>query len=249
MDTESESALGALLVASDHVIIEQVSRSLNQLAAATEVAKDLQTALRLLSTRKFEAVIVDLQLGESGVTVLERLRLAPSNRTTVVFAISGSPEESKRAFEAGSNFILDRPVDSESAIRTFKAAYGLMVRERRRYFRCPLQTLASLCADGEEEIPCQTTNISEGGMALANVHSLKPGTKVSARFRLPHNELEFALESEVCWYDPRGRIGLQFSCPPEETSLRLKEWLARRVEERLPEAIAFQFRNATPHAD
>ena len=149
MSSKPASALAALLVSNDAVISEQISGLLRKLAASTLVSNDLQTALRLLSTRKFEAIVVDLQLGESGLAVLEKVRASPSNRTTVVFAISGSLEDTKKAFEAGSNFVIDRPIVTAAAVRTFKAAYSLIVRERRRYFRCRIQGSAHLRVEGE----------------------------------------------------------------------------------------------------
>ena len=64
------------------------------LAASTEVCTDIPNAIRLVNTRKFETVVVDLKLGEQSRSVLERVRLSPSNHTTVAFAITRSANES-----------------------------------------------------------------------------------------------------------------------------------------------------------
>jgi len=90
----SESAVRALLVSSDPPTIEQLSQSLQELAASTEVCTDIPNAIRLVNTRKFETVVVDLKLGEQSRSVLERVRLSPSNHTTVAFAITRSAKES-----------------------------------------------------------------------------------------------------------------------------------------------------------
>ena len=90
----SESAVRALLVSSDPPTIEQLSQSLQELAASTEVCTDIPNAIRLVNTRKFETVVVDLKLGEQSRSVLERVRLSPSNHTTVAFAITRSANES-----------------------------------------------------------------------------------------------------------------------------------------------------------
>ncbi len=110
MNFGSESAVRALLVSNDPQIIEQLSKSLQELAAATEVCTDVPSAIRLVNTRRFETVVVDLKLGEQSKTILERVRLSPSNHTTVAFAITDSTQESAIAFEAGSNFVLERPL-------------------------------------------------------------------------------------------------------------------------------------------
>ena len=99
-----ESAVRALLVSGDPPTIDQLSKSLNELAAATEVCSDLPTAIRLVNTRKFETVVVDLKLGEQTKAILERVRFSPSNHTTVAFAITESTKESAAAFAGRQQF-------------------------------------------------------------------------------------------------------------------------------------------------
>src|SRR5438445_7565146 len=120
--SSSESAVRALLVSGDPPTIEQLSKSLQELAASTEVGTDIPSAIRLVNTRKFETVVVDLKLGEPSKAILERVRLSPSNHTTVAFAITDNTKQSAMAFEAGSNFVLERPLSAISVGRTLKAA-------------------------------------------------------------------------------------------------------------------------------
>ena len=51
----------------------------------------------VLKHRKFDAVIVDFQLGPESGTVLDQLRLSASNRTTVTLGISGGETASSVA--------------------------------------------------------------------------------------------------------------------------------------------------------
>jgi len=138
----AESSVRALLVSDDPLTIRQISEPLRELAATTEVCTDIPSAIRLVNTRKFETVVVDLKIGEQSRTILERVRLSPSNHTTVAFAITDSTKQSAMAFAAGSNFVLERPLSAISVGRTLKAAYGLIIRERLRYsvvrFQSPL---------------------------------------------------------------------------------------------------------------
>ena len=77
---KSSASLGlALLVSNDRDAIEQLVDCMKQLAIAVEVCTDVSIALRMLDRRKFEVVIVDLQLGEPTSAVLERLRRSPSS--------------------------------------------------------------------------------------------------------------------------------------------------------------------------
>src|SRR5437870_10328768 len=72
----AESSVRALLVSDDPLTIRQISEPLRELAATTEVCTDLPTAIRLVNTRKFETVVVDLKLGEQTKAILERVRFS-----------------------------------------------------------------------------------------------------------------------------------------------------------------------------
>lgn len=240
-----EMPLRALLVSNDPVTIEQLSRSLQEMAASTEVCTDISSATLVLNTRKFETVVVDLKLGEQTREVLERIRLSPSNHTTVAFAITEGTRESAKAFEAGSNFVLERPLSPASIGRTLKAAYGLIVCERLRYFRCPISIPAAIREPHAKEIHCQAVNISEGGMAITTPAPLKAGTEVSVQFTIPGQGIDITAQSEICWSDEKGRAGLRFLAPSPEQRSELREWLSRRLEESLPESVALKFRQAT----
>lgn len=239
--SSAESPVRALLISNDLVTIEQLSRSLKELAASTEIASDITSATRLLNKRKFETVVVDLRLGEQAKEVLEKVRLSPSNHTTVAFAITENTKESAQAFEAGSNFVLERPLSPTSVGRTLKAAYALIVRERLRYFRCPTSIPTVVC-DDNKKIDCHAVNISEGGMAITTPVPLKPGTHVSVKFTIPDPEIEITAQSEICWSDEKGRAGLRFITPSPERVPELREWLLRMLERSLPESVALKFR-------
>jgi CheY-like chemotaxis protein len=244
-DSSSEfagSKVYALLLSGNPTIIRQLTESLQQLATSTLVCSDVPSALRVLDTRKFEAIVVDLELGEQTRAVLERVRLSPSNRTTVTFAITGSKEEMQMAFDAGSNFVLERPLSVASISRTLKAAYGLIMRERRRYFRCPVTIPAAMRGENMGEVACQAVNISEGGMAISTPVPLKPGAHVGVEFTLPGAAAGFTAKSEICWYNEAGRAGLQFVGLSPQQQSGLQEWLSHRLEEMLPESVTNKFR-------
>jgi ActR/RegA family two-component response regulator len=236
-----------LLVSNDPVTVQQLTEAMHQLALHPEVCFEVPSALRLLSNQKFEAVIVDLLLGESAQAILEEVRISRSNRTAVVFTISGTHAGSAGAFRAGSSFVLERPLSMALITRMLKAAYGLIVRERRRYFRCPVSVPADIRRAASNDIRCQTLNISEGGMAMTVPVPLKSGQLVSVHFQLPGRPFQFETQSFVCWSDDQGRAGLQFASPAGVWKSELQEWLSQRLEDSLPEAVAEKFRRANEY--
>jgi CheY-like chemotaxis protein len=239
----SESIVRALVISNDALVIKQVSEPLRDLAASTEVCGDIHDAIPFMSARKFEALVVDLTSTAHGRKILQQVRLSPSNRTAVAFAVTDGTKQSAVAFDAGTNFVLERPLSPMSVCRTLKAAYALIVRERLRYFRCPVSISAIIRMEDAGEIRCESLNISEGGMAIMTSVPLKPGSRVTVRFTLPGQSDTFAARSEVCWCDKESRVGLRFLAPSSEQKSELKEWLGQRLEDSLPESVASKFRS------
>jgi hypothetical protein len=227
----------ALLVCKDAASVQSLSEGMHRLAIAFDVCEDVGLALRILNRKKFEAVIVDLGL-QQAEQVLEQVRLSASNRTAVTFAIIAP--RAPVTFPTQPNFVLEKPLSAGVVDRTLKAAFGLIVRERRRYFRCPTAIPAAIQRDGKEE-SCHLANISEGGVALTELPSLKPGAQVTVLFTLPGLLFRFVVESEVCWYDENGRAGLRWLAIPFEHQSALQGWLAAKLEEDFPESVARQF--------
>lgn len=242
----SPSIAGVLVVSNDAVTIAQLNESMGKLAMSSEICPEVPTALGLLNSQKFEAVMVDFKLGQAQA-IIEKIRLSPSNRTAVIFAISDSDAETATAYKTGSNFVLRRPLSPSSIDRNMRVAYGLIVRERRRYFRCPVETPA-IISKADAEIRGQTVNISEGGIAISTSVPLGPGIKVQVEFTLPGNKTRFVVDAAVCWCKDT-YLGLQFTSLSPEVSTELQEWLARRLEESLPSSVTDKFRNieGAPH--
>src|ERR1017187_7195790 len=185
----------ALLASADPVTIQQFSHALQELSISPDVCREVPASLRLLNCRKFDAVIVDLQLGEQCGLILDEVHLSPSNRTAVTFAISGSDAEGT-AFRKRSEFVFERPLSTASIRDTLKPAYGLILRERRRYFRCPTSMPVVILRRTMAEVRCQSLNISEGGMAVNTFVPLSAEEDVQVQFTLPDHITLLLAKSE-----------------------------------------------------
>jgi diguanylate cyclase (GGDEF)-like protein/PAS domain S-box-containing protein len=232
----------ALLVSADQVAIQQLSHALQQSSISPDVCQEVPAAIRLLNYRKFDAVIVDLQLGKQSGMVLGEVRLSPSNRTAVTFTISGSDAECT-AFRKESEFVFERPLSAKSIEGTLKPAFGLILRERRRYFRCPLSIPVSVRRSTMPDVRCCCVNISEGGMAVSTSVALSPGEDVQVQFTLPGHKEPFLAESKICW-SKTGHLGVRFVSFSQGHKSELQGWLSRKLEETLPELVAGKLRKA-----
>jgi len=229
----------ALLASADPFTIQKLSHALQELSIAPDVCQDLSASIRLLNSRKLDAVIVDLQLGEQSALFLEEVHLSPSNRTAVTFVISGSDAEDP-AFRRKADFVFKRPLSAQSIRNTLKLAYGLILRERRRYFRCPISIPVTILRQSMPEVRCDSVNISEGGMAVSTFVPLTPGEEVQVRFALPGHEVTFLAESRICWLKT-GHLGIRFVSLSQEHESELQDWLSQKLQETLPEFVARKF--------
>jgi hypothetical protein len=229
----------ALLVSSDPIAIRQVSDALEEFSISPDVCQEPPAARTLLTRRKFDAIIVDLRLGKDAGLILDEVRLSPSNRTAVTFAIRDEGG-GDAALQGKSSFVFDRPLSADSICNTLKPAYGMILRERRRYFRCPVSIQVVIQRRGMAEVRCQSINISEGGVAVHTLVTLDPGEEVVVQFALPGNGTVFSAESTICWWK-ESHLGVRFLSLPQERKTELQSWLSRKLEETLPEVVAEKF--------
>lgn len=138
--------------------------------------------------------------------------------------------------------MLEIPLNDESIRHTLKVAYGSIVRERRRYFRHSVDVPVVLGRAGAPEMYARTRNVSECGMALSTSMPLPAGLQATVQFTLPDPILPITADCRVCWSKPNGDAGLSFSFLPYEKASELQAWLARKLEQQLPQAVTDQFR-------
>lgn len=241
-DAASQKPTGtALVVSEDMAVIEQLSKPLQQFAIEIRVCSDLDKAAEMLDSRKFEAVIIDLVLGYRATRLLQHVHESPSNRTAVTFAITSSREEAGLALQRGAHFLLERPLSAESLAHTVRAAYGSILRERRRYFRYPITVPVLVRRSGNPQLPGQMVNVSERGVALKTPVSLVAGSDASVQFVLPDLSVPINAEAKVCWSNELGHAGLQFMALPADAGSKLSTWLAERLEQQLPKNVTEKF--------
>jgi PilZ domain len=158
------------------------------------------------------------------------LRRTASNRNSVTFAILNGHTSTREAFQMGANFVLQKPVSAVSATRCFGAAIGLMSRERRRYFRHPVEIPTTLVFGEGQHLKATATNLSEGGMAVFFRGKLPKGGLSNVAFRLPGGEIPLEPKAQIAWIDGSGRAGLRFIELPAKIRDQLDSWLTAQPE-------------------
>jgi len=233
-DPEQSNGVKVLLVSDDIDDIETLCHAMEQVAIHADVCSDIDSATRKLCHSKFEAMVVDLKDETRALELIKKPRCMTSHGALLVLAILNDSHQMPRAFRAGASFTLVKPFTQGILMHTLKAAYPLMVRERRRSYRCPIRLPVSVSAPARSGFTADSINISQGGMALASSALLRVGERVTLKFTLPDAERPARIDGEVCWTDERGRVGLEFVQIPATVSEQLQSWLAARLEECLP---------------
>jgi len=220
----------SLLLTGDADIIRTLRPTLEKLSIGVEVCGEARKAGQILVSEKFDAIIVDCDDLRGGTEILRELRTTPSNKNSVAFAVlNGKNTTTQQAFGMGVNFVLQKPVTSLNAARCFTAALSFMERERRRYFRQAIELSVRVIL-GEEDWKAKSTNISEGGMALAVPAKLPEGCTPRLCFVLPGRKIALDIKSELAWADAHGIAGFRFLDVPPETQELLEQWLAEQIQ-------------------
>lgn len=221
--------LQSLLVTRDPQVIRVLRPTLEQLSIGVEVCRGARSGNEILLSEKFDGVIVDCDDLQGGLEVLGGLKKGTSNQNSVVFALLNGTT-TQRAFELGANFVLQKPISSLNATRCFNAAIGFMIRERRRYFRHPVEINVKLGFGDGKEVAATATNLSEGGMAIYHRGKLPKHGLSKVVFALPGRSASVECKAQIAWADGSGHAGIRFGQMSAVAREQLDRWLSEEME-------------------
>ena len=218
-------ALISLLLSRDQQVIGVIRTALQKVAVEVEICRGARSGCEILSSEKFDAVIVDCDDLQGGLDVLQNLRHGQSNRNSVTFAILNGKTTTHEAFELGAQFVLQKPISPSAAARCFITALGFMEREQRRYFRRPVEMATLVISNLGQELKVTATNVSEGGMAITFRGKWLKGVVSKVSFTLP-GEPAMETKAQLAWVDGSGHAGLRFSELSQSSRQKLERWVS-----------------------
>jgi len=184
-----------------------------------------------LREEHFDAIIFDLAEDESDAAeILRSARKSSLNRTILAITVVNGGANVRDHFSLGTNFLLFRPVTTERARASLRAASALMGRERRRKVRLPVHSKATIDSAGLENGQATLLDLSEEGTAIQSERKFPPSCKVYFKFELPEQAALVQLSAEVVWQDSTGRVGMRFVGVPQSSRRLLREWLGGAFE-------------------
>ena len=99
-----------------------------------------------------------------------------------------------------------------------------MLENRRRHVRVPLRTEV-LCTNDSTSVHGMTWNLSQGGILIDTMCSLKAGDEVRLSFRLPLSGKQIDGIGQVAWVS-ENRQGIRFTKMNSQSSSAIKDFIA-----------------------
>jgi len=217
--------LKSLLLCRDPLVLQTLERLLTEMGVEVEVCSEIEFGMEMFSHRRFDAVIVDMEMRGAG-DVMKSLRRTSHNRNMVTFALIDGRASLKTAFEMGANFVVHKPISPERAKLTMRAAHNLMRRDRRNLGRQNLQVIASLSFESGREVQAVVTDLSDTGMSVLMAEPPPGDRNVRLTLPLPGTRKTIEGWGELVWMDEQGRAGIRFVKLPQISQRELlAEWL------------------------
>ncbi|HZU22901.1 MAG TPA: PilZ domain-containing protein [Terriglobales bacterium] len=232
-------ALECLVVVREPKLQRALSGLLTGLGVHTRMVPDPEQATKAISESRLDAVIVDCCDFADGPKFIRSMRKLPANAHSITFAILPPSATSKARTETEAHFILQQPLSLDLITRSLRAARNLMLQEKRRFFRYPVNLPVSLVSAGEE-LKARCTNVSAGGMALASHPVLESTWAGRLKFELPEKGGVIEAKAEVAWMLPDKTAGLRFTTIADNVRTVLEQWISARVVDEEPSGIVRQ---------
>src|ERR1700740_3192763 len=219
-------SLKSLWWGSDEKFVRVLRRVLSDLEISMEHCTDPDGAIHKLTRRRFEAIIIDCTDLKTASSVLKSARSAPCNKRAIAVAIMDGHSGLRSAFDIGAHFVLYKPLITERAKSSFRAARALMKRERRRNTRIAIQVPVTLnnAVTGFRQTMV-TTDLSEGGIAVQLPKRQKDPGPWQVSFTLPGSEKGIEVTGAAAWQNPGGQVGIRFTNLEGDVAHDLRSWL------------------------
>jgi CheY-like chemotaxis protein len=215
-----------LVVDDDSTVCELIREVLRTVEIESLAAEDGGLALTHLAKEKFDAVFLDVHMPPpDGIDLTRKIRSGGLNVATPVMIITGEDDHAllSRAFGAGANFFLYKPIDRHDILRLLRATQDSIEQERRRFRRLKVSCKVSIEWDGGQ-ISGSTLDLSIGGMFVRAGAALPVGALARVTIDL-RSDPPFVAAGRVRRVSGGDCMGMQFENLSAEQSKLLQDFL------------------------
>ena len=216
-----------LVVDDDALTCELIGEILCSAGMEAASLTDSTEAAARLRTDKFDAIFLDVRMPPpDGIELARQIRASATNATSVIVVITGEedPTVMARAFQAGVEFFLFKPVDRSKLLRLIRATAGTIERERRRFTRVRLRCSVSINS-AQASVDGNTLDLSLGGMLVQAERAFPPGTPVTFNLEIERGLVALHSTARVVRVVGPDCMGIQFENLGSKECNRLQQFL------------------------
>jgi len=225
--------LKVLAVDDDPEVLDVFRTVVGALGWQVVTLTDSRAAAQRIMQEKFDLIALDLRMPNlDGFELTERVRASNSNRGIPILMFTGFDdiETMRKAFAAGVTFYMPKPLNVHKLRGLFKAARGLMLRERRRYVRLPLRQSVT-CHSGGKRFTVRSVDLGQGGILLESSGGLVTGDIGEVEFALPGVSGSLKLMVKVVRTAASEGIALEFIDPEPSERAALLNYVTLKTKE------------------
>lgn len=225
-----------LVVDDEQPILDLLKANLEPLGANVTATSESPEAARIVETKKFDGVILDVCMPElDGLELTRRVRASRLNRKVPVVILTGMDdvETMRKAYLAGATCFLGKPISQQRIERLFNAMRGPMLCDRRRHARLPFP-IAVDCRWGEDRENCfvaTCVNLSESGLLLQASETMEPGQELRLKFRLPTSRRRLRPRAKVVRHDVKRRFAVTFTALTTLEAEAIQTFIAGKLKD------------------
>jgi CheY-like chemotaxis protein len=216
-----------LVVDDDPLTCELICEILLSAGMGADSVTDSAEAAARLKREKYHAVFLDMRMPPpDGLELARQVRASSLNASAVIVMITGEEDRTvmTRAFGAGVEVFLFKPVERNKLLRLIRVAEGPIERERRRFTRVRLRCRVSM-ESGNDRLEGTTLDLSLGGVLVQSQRACPAGTRVTVSVELETGTAPLRSAARVVRTVGVDCMGIQYENLGAQESKRLQEFL------------------------
>jgi CheY-like chemotaxis protein len=216
----------ALVVDDDPANCELIKEVLHSVDIESLALTHSGQAVTFLAREKFDAIFLDVNMpSPNGIELTRKIRSGGLNASTPIMVITGEDERAllARAFEAGANFFLYKPVARHDILRLVRATSDSIEHEKRRFRRVKISCNVVI-QSGDTQLKGSTLDMSFGGLFVQASGVLPVGTAAHVTLHVPSGP-PISLVARVLRVAGTDSMGMQFESLTPAQSKGLQDFL------------------------
>jgi len=224
--------LTALLLCNDAQALSTIERIFEDYGIPVLFCPNGKAALSSLNRHKFDLLVLDFDEPGAANELVDFQAMDARGVPSVIIALAEDPGLLKRMLSRRVHFTIQKPVTGNVMVHTLKAAYSMIVTEKRMSFRHSVRIKADASILGRSARqtlgPTIIRDVSHTGLRLQTETIVPRDATIFVDFELPDEGEQIHTIGKAIWSTAQGHVGVQFRfvAPLELRSLR--SWLGAR---------------------